>query len=103
MRGRSVHGGGLTGGLFGVGDPLGKARHLPLQPVDQLPLRRDGGVQVLNRLILMDGAHFKLVEAGGGVGCVCHGEGLALRVGEAMGESVGRVMTRQLIVRRGWQ
>lgn len=63
--GRPVHGGGLTGGLFGVGDPLGKVLDLPLQPVDQLPLRRDGLVQLVNRLVLMDHTHFKLIEAGG--------------------------------------
>ena len=70
MRGRPVYGGGLADGLLGVGHALGKARHLPLQPLDQLPLRRDGGVEVLNRLVLMDHTHFKLVESGGGVGCV---------------------------------
>ena len=70
MRGRPVHGGGLAGGLLGVRYALGKARHLSLQTVDQLPLRRDGRVEVLNRLVLMDHTHFKLVEAGGGGGCV---------------------------------
>ena len=74
MRGRPVHGGGLAGGLLGVGHALGKARHLSLQPLDQLPLRRDGRVQVLYRLILMDHTHFKLVEAR----CVCHGGGISV-------------------------
>ena len=64
MRGRPVHGGGLASGLLGVRYALGKARHLSLQPLDQLPLRRDGGVEILNRLVLMDHTHFKLVEAG---------------------------------------
>ncbi len=68
--------GGLTCGLFGLGDAVGKARHLPLQPLDQLPLRRDGLVQILNRLILMDHTHFKLIKARGGGGCVCHGVSL---------------------------
>ena len=70
VRRRAVDGSGLAGGLFGVGDALGEAGHLPLQPLDQLPLRRDGRVEVLNCLVLMGSAHFKLVEAGGGVGCV---------------------------------
>jgi len=56
--------GGLAGGLFGVRHALGEARNLSLQPLDQLPLRRDGPVQILNRLVLMDHTHFKLVEAG---------------------------------------
>ena len=64
MRGRPVHGGGLAGGEFGVRHALGEARDLSLQPLNQLPLRRDGGVQILNRLVLMDHTHFKLVEAG---------------------------------------
>ena len=73
MRGRPVHGGGLAGALFGVSDALGEPRNLSLQPFNQLPLRRDGRVQVLNRLVLMNHTHFKLVEAGGSVGCDCHG------------------------------
>ena len=83
MRGRPVHGGGLAGGLFGVGHALGEARHLALQPLDQLPLRRDGRVQILNRLVLMDHTHFKLVEAG----CVCHVGGVAPAVRGGNGES----------------
>ena len=58
-RGRIAH------GLFGLGDALGQPLDLALQPLDQLPLRRDRRVQILNRLVLMDDAHFKLVEAGG--------------------------------------
>ena len=65
MRWGPVHGGGLAGGLFGVRDTLGKALDAALQPLDQLPLRRNGRVEVLNRLVLMDHTHFKLVEAGG--------------------------------------
>ena len=100
MRGRPVHGGGLASGLFGIRHALGKARHLSLQPLDQHPLRRNGRVEVLNRLVLMDHTHFKLVEAGG----VCHGGGISAGVGgRQCGRYVGRVMTRQLFVRRGWQ
>ena len=45
-RGTVDRGGGLADGLFAVGDPLGEAHHLPLQPLDQLPLRGDGRVQI---------------------------------------------------------
>ena len=80
MRRRPVHGGGLAGGLFGLRDALGEAFDLPLQPLDQLPLRRDGCVQILNRLVLMDHTHFKLVEAARSVGYVCHGVPVCVRV-----------------------
>ena len=53
----------LANRLFSLGDPLGEALHLLLKALNQLPLRRDGRVQILNRLVLMDHAHFKLVEA----------------------------------------
>ena len=62
-RGR-IDRGRLAGRLFSLGDTLGEALHLPLKLFDQLPLRGDGGVQILNRLVLMDHAHLKLVEAG---------------------------------------
>ena len=65
MRRGPLHGGRVAARLFGVGDPLAEARNLTLQPVDQFPLRRDGRVQILNRLVLMDHTHFKLIEAGG--------------------------------------
>lgn len=81
-RGSIDRGGGIADGLFAVGDPLGEANHLPLQPLDQLPLRRDGRVEVLNRLVLMGDTDFKLIEAGGVCwGAVGHGAGLAVRVG----------------------
>ena len=64
MRRRTIDGVRLPGGLFAVGDPFAEPRDLPLQPLDQLPLRRDGGVEVLDRLVLMGDADFKLIEAG---------------------------------------
>tara|TARA_Y100000815_G_scaffold113841_1_gene102918 strand:- start:2156 stop:2443 length:288 start_codon:yes stop_codon:yes gene_type:complete len=68
--------------------------------LDQLPLRRDGGIQILNRLVLMDHTHFKLVEAGGGGGGVCHGGGgSAGGVAWQQREGSKRVMTRQLWAR----
>ena len=70
VRGRPVDGGGWAGRLFGVRDPLGEALDLPLQPLDQRPLRRDGRVEVLDGLVLMGDADFKLVDADGGGGCV---------------------------------
>ena len=65
MRRGPVHRGRVAHGLFGFGDPFAQVRDLTLQPVDQLPLRRDGRVEILNRLVLMDHTHFKLIEAGG--------------------------------------
>ena len=65
MRRGRVRRGRFAHCLFGFGDPFAQPRDLTLQPVDQLPLRRDGRVQILNRLVLMDHTHFKLVEAGG--------------------------------------
>jgi hypothetical protein len=57
--------------------PTAKRSIALLQPLDQFPLRRDGPIEVLNRLVLMNGAHFKLVEAGGGGGCVWHAGGIS--------------------------
>ena len=67
----------FAGRLFTVGHPFAEPRDLPLQPLDQLPLRRDGGVQVLARLVLMGDTAFKLIEAGGVVWrAVGHGGGI---------------------------
>jgi hypothetical protein len=58
-----------TDGLFGVGDAVGEAFDFALEAVDVLPLRGDGLVEVLDRLVLVGDAGLEGVEAG----CIGHG------------------------------
>jgi len=62
---------GLAHRALCLGKAIGQPRHLTFQPVDDLPLRRNGPVQILNGLFLMGHADFKFVNAR----CIGHDEG----------------------------
>ena len=62
---------GLAHRALCLGKAIGQPRHLTFQPVDDLPLRRNGPVQILDGLFLMGHADFKFVNAR----CIGHDEG----------------------------
>lgn len=63
MRRGTVDGRGLAPATLALGHALMEDRNLALEPVDQLPLGRDGGIQLINGLVLMGDANFQRVEA----------------------------------------
>ena len=63
MRRRPVDRRGLTRRKLGISDTVPQRRKLALHTLDNLPLLGNGGVQILNRLLLMGSAHFQFVEA----------------------------------------
>ncbi len=75
MRRRPVDRRGLTRRKLGIGDTVPQRRQLALHSLDNLPLLGNGGVEILNRLLLMGSAHFQFIEAGCGVG---HGREIRL-------------------------
>ena len=72
---RPVRSGGVPAGGFSLLHALSEQLQLALEAVNQLPLLRDSGVQLVNGRLLMRNADFQGVDAGVGGGCVGHGEG----------------------------
>ena len=63
VRRRAIDRGCLTSRQLGISDTVPKSCQLALHTLDNLPLLGNGGVQILNRLLLMGSAHFQFVEA----------------------------------------
>ena len=54
---------GVTCGKLGFGHTIPKGSQMALQRFNGFPLRRDGGVQVLNHLVLMGHTDFEFIKA----------------------------------------
>ena len=63
MRRRALHGRGISGSELSFDDTVPKGSQVTLQRFNGFPLRRDGGIQIFNRLILMGYTNFEFIKA----------------------------------------